>query len=196
MTSIADKIIALKDADLELRNKLVQSGELWDGYNSEMEDLHIHNSKELETIINEIGFPTIDKVGREAYEAGWLVIQHSISRPTFMKKCMALLEKELVADKADHVLLAYLTDRIAVLEGNPQLYGTQFDWNNQKELAPNHYDDLDKVNQRRKSIGLNTLEEQTLVIKNRAKTENETPPSNLIERNKEMEVWKKSVGWI
>ena len=38
---IAKKIIALKNADLEFRGKLIEGGELGDGYNDEMAKIHI-----------------------------------------------------------------------------------------------------------------------------------------------------------
>jgi hypothetical protein len=90
--SIAKKIIELKNADLTLRDKLVQFGQLSEGYNDEMEELHNKNAKVLNDIMDTIGYPTIDKVGKEANEATWLVIQHSIGQPEFMKKCLKLLE--------------------------------------------------------------------------------------------------------
>jgi hypothetical protein len=195
--SIAEKIIALKNADLKLRDKLVRNGQLFaDGYNAEMQRLHNRNAKILNKIINEIGYPTTDKVGKEASEAAWLVIQHSIGQPQFMKSCMELLKNAVSENKADRKNLAYLTDRIAVFEGNPQLYGTQFDWDKNGELKPNLFDDLKKVNQRRKSIGLNTLEEQTEIIKNRAKKENESPPADYEKRKQKFNEWRKKAGWI
>ena len=54
--------------------------------NEEMKELHNKNAKILNEIIA-IDYPTIDKVGKEANEATWLVIQHSIEQPDFMKKC-------------------------------------------------------------------------------------------------------------
>jgi len=45
--SIAEKIIRLKNADLELRDKLIQKEELGKGYNKEMEKLHNRNSEIL-----------------------------------------------------------------------------------------------------------------------------------------------------
>lgn len=45
-----------------------------------MEQLHNRNAKILNDIIEAIGYPTIDKVGKEASEAAWLVIQHSIGQ--------------------------------------------------------------------------------------------------------------------
>jgi len=178
-----------------LRDKLVQSGQLSEGYNEEMKELHNRNAKILSDIIDTIGYPTIDKVGQEANEAAWLVIQHSIGQPEFMKKCAKLLEKAVSENKANPKSLAYLTDRIAVLEGKPQLYGTQFDWDKNGNLSPNLFDDLNKVNKRRKSIGLNTLEEQTEIIRRQAKNENQSPPTDIENRKQEIEEWKRNVGW-
>jgi hypothetical protein len=55
---IAEKIIKLKDADLELRNRLIRSGNLGNRYNKEMADLHNRNAKKLNDIIKLIGYPT------------------------------------------------------------------------------------------------------------------------------------------
>ena len=192
---IANNIINLKNADLKLRNKLIQNGQLGHGYNEEMQQLHHKNADTLNDIIDRIGYPTIDKVGEEANEATWLIIQHSIGRPHFMKKCAKLLENAVNENKANRINLAYLIDRIAVFEGKPQRYGTQFDWNENGELSPQPFDDLTKVNQRRKSIGLNTIEEQTVIIRRQAKEENQSPPTNFEKRKKEMDEWRIAVGW-
>jgi len=193
---IAEKIIELKNADLELRDKLIQNKQLGEGYNEEMRQLHNRNAEVLNEIINRIGYPTVDKVGKEANEAAWLVIQHSIEQPHFMKKCAKLLENAVNEHQANPKDLAYLTDRIATFEGKPQLHGTQFDWNENGELSPKLFDDLTKVNQRRKSIGLNTLEEQTAIIRQQAKNENESPPIDFDKRKAEIDEWRKRVGWI
>jgi hypothetical protein len=112
-----------------------------------------------------------------------------------MKKSAELLKSAVNENKADPKSLAYLTDRIAVLEGNPQLYGTQFDWDEHGNLSPNPFDDLNTVNKRRKSIGLNTLEEQIEIIRRQAKNENQSPPKDIENRKQEIEEWKKNVGW-
>jgi hypothetical protein len=194
--SIAEKIINLKNADLALRNKLVQSGQLSDGYNEDMKELHNRNAEILNDIIDTIGYPTIDNVGKEANEAAWLIIQHSIGQPAFMKKCAELLKSAVIENKADAKNLAYLTDRIAVFEGRPQLYGTQFDWDENGSLSPNLLDDFAKVNERRKKVGLNSLKEQTEIIRRQAKDENESPPADFEKRKQEIEAWKRTVGWI
>lgn len=193
---ISRKIIGLKKKDDKLRTELISKGTLSYGYNQEMEVLHNDNAKELNLIMEKIGFPTTDKVGKEASNAAWLIIQHAIGQPDFMKKSARLLEIAVKEKKADPKGLAYLTDRIAVFEGKPQRYGTQFDWDENGEMKPDRVDDPAKVNQRRRALGLNTLEEQTEIINNRVINENQRPPKDLDERRREYDRWRKSVGWI
>jgi len=193
---ISERIIELKNADLKLRNKLIENKKLFEGYDEEMEKLHKQNAIILDEIINIIGYPTIDKVGKEASEAAWLIIQHSIGSPDFMKRCAEQLQNAVKENQADPIHLAYLTDRIAVLEGNPQLYGTQFDWDEKGNLSPNLFDDLQMVNQRRQSIGLNSLEEQTEIIRNRIIQENQLPPEDFEKRKQEALEWRRKTGWI
>lgn len=192
----AERIIHLKNADLEFRDQLVQNGQLGDGYHVEMEKLHNENAKSLHDIILIIGYPSIDLVGKEASEAAWLIIQHAIGQPDFMKKCAELLKDLVNKNRADPKNLAYLTDRIAVFEGKAQLCGTQFDWDENGEMVPNDFDDLIKVNQRRKAIGLNTLEKQTALIRHQMEKEKQTPPEDFENRKEEFNKWKKRVGWI
>ena len=192
---IAKKIIDLKNADLALRDKLINEGKLGDGYNEEMKILHNKNAQILDKIMNTIGYPTAEKVGKEARDASWLIIQHSIEQPEFMKRSAELLKTAVKNNKADPRNLAYLTDRIAVFQDQPQRYGTQFDWDENGNLSPHTVDDAIKVNKRRKSIGLNTVEEQTEVIRIQALREKQSPPKDLEKRKREMEEWKKSVGW-
>ena len=193
---IAERIIKRKNADLKLRNRLIQDGRLGKGYDEEMERLHNTNAEILNEIIDTMGYPTIDKVGKEASEAAWVIIQHSIGQPNFMKKCLKLLENAVTENKANPKHLAALSDRIASFEGKPQLYGTSFDWDKNGELSPKLYDDLAKVNERRKSIGLNTMEEQIQIMRMRVKSENQLPPIDFDKRKRKYDEWRKKVGWI
>ncbi len=193
---IVEKIMALERADLELRDRLIQSNQLGEGYNKEMAALHRSNARHLDQIISVIGYPTVDQVGQQANAAAWLVIQHAIGLPDFMRRCCQLLETAVKSGQASPVHLAYLSDRIAVFEGKGQHYGTQFDWDEDGMLSPQLIDDRIKVDERRRSIGLNTLEEQTWLLRRRVSDENQSPPRNVKERKRDYDVWRKSVGWI
>ncbi|CAH0999180.1 hypothetical protein LEM8419_00477 [Neolewinella maritima] len=194
--SIAKKLLALKQADLDLRNQLLQGGQLSEGYNKEMEALHRSNAQQLAQLIDTIGYPTVERVGEEASAAAWLLIQHAISLPDFMRRCRTLLEEAVRAGQADPVHLAYLSDRIAVFEGKVQRYGTQFDWDAEGRLSPQLLDDRAMVDARRKAIGLNTLEEQTELLRQRADGEKQVPPGDARDRKRAYDIWRKAVGWI
>jgi hypothetical protein len=194
--NIAKTLIGLQEADLALRGQLARQGRLGQGYHPAMEQLHHQNAGILSDIVDQIGFPTVQKVGQAASDAAWLVAQHAIGQPTFLKKWAELLATAVYAEQADPQGLAYLLDRIAVLEGRPQRYGTQFDWNERGELAACPCDDLIRVDQRRRAIGLNSLEEQTEALRQRAQEEHQAPPPDLAQYQREQELWRKKVGWV
>jgi len=175
-SEIAKRIITLKQKDDALRQKLIESGELSKGYNPEMERLHISNAIKLESIIHEIGFPCRDKVGQDAANAAWIIVQHAISRPSLMQRYYDLMEDAVASKKANPVHLAYLSDRINVFQDKPQLYGTQYDWDENGKMSPKAFDNLDEVNKRREELGLNTVQEQTRIMRKRAVKENQQPP--------------------
>lgn len=195
-TLYAQKILEMHQADTALRDSLIHKKILSEGYNEEMKKLHNHHAEILFTLIEEKGYPTSQKLGKEAAEAAWILILHSIGKPNYMRKWAVLLEMEVKNHRASPKELAYLTDRIAVLEGKPQSYGTQFDWDEKGELSPQPFDDLIQVNERRHSIGLNSLQAQTEIIRKRAQVENQEPPKNYSKRKHEMQQWRKQVGWI
>jgi hypothetical protein len=153
---------------------------------------YIYHATILDEIIKEIGFPTIEKVGKKANEAAWLVIQHSIALPSFETMCITF-KGGCRSSKSGFDTLCYLTDRIAVFEDKPQVFGTQFDWDENGQLSPNPIEDVANVNERRKSVGIpNTIEEQTELIRINARHDNLTPPKDFMNRKQKMEEWKKA----
>jgi hypothetical protein len=92
---------------------------------------------------------------------------------------------------------AFLEDRIRALEGRPQKYGTQFDWNDNGEMSPYpEIEDPSIVNELRASIGLCALEEEIAKKRAAIKRSGEPVPQDIHQRRKEMETWARSVGWI
>jgi hypothetical protein len=194
--TIAQRILELRRADLDLRDRLLRAGQLNDGYHEEMAALHDRNATVLEEIIDSVGYPSEDRIGEPASAAAWLVVQHAIGRPDFMRKCRDLLAQAVQQERADPVRLAYLDDRIAVLEGRRQRYGTQFDWDENGELSPQPMDDPEAVARRRKTLGLTTLEARTASLRQRAREENQRPPKDWNKQQRAYEAWRKEVGWV
>ena len=193
---IARKIIQMQKQDLILRDKLLKEGVLFEGYYPQMEELHNKNADKLASIIQKIGYPTVYKVGKKAMSATWLIIQHAISKPTFMKNCAILLDLEVKLGNASKVSWVYLTDRIAVLSNKKQLYGTQFDWDENGEMSPKPIKYAKYVNKRRQAIGLNTIEEQIILMRTRVQEEQHTAPEDYFLRKIKIHQWQKKVGWI
>ncbi len=80
--------------------------------------------------------PVLRRSGRTGSGAVWLIVQHAIGLPSFQRRCLALLEAAVARGEAPAWQVAMLTDRIRSLEGRPQSYGTQFDWDSNGELSP------------------------------------------------------------
>lgn len=110
--------------------------------------------QQLKIIIAENGFPSVSSFGEGGARAAWVVVQHSDDLE-FMKDYLELMKKH--SDDVDKELLASLEDRICILEGRPQIYGTQMS-KNPRGWKPKPIKDPDNVNARRKELGLNTLE--------------------------------------
>jgi hypothetical protein len=193
---IAQQIIELMQRDIETRDKLIKEGALHETYHPSLRKVHHENANKLEEIIKRIGIPTIEKIGKEGYEASWLIVQHAIEHPQFMKHYRDSLKAIVRQHKTYAIHFAYLSDRINFFEGRPQEYGTQFDWDDHGEMSPYAFDSLEKVNERRKLLGLNTLEEQMIIMRKHILDTNQKPPENLAQRKIDFLRWKKEVGWI
>lgn len=122
---LAAQLIEMAELDLAVREKLQAENRLLPGYNPEMEIVHRRHAARLREIIAETGWPTRSKVGEQASDAAWLIVQHSIGEAAFMKGCYQLMQ--LVKSDINPSNLAYLHDRICYFTGRPQRYGTQFD---------------------------------------------------------------------
>lgn len=111
----------------------------------------------LREIIDAHGWPGPGLVGQEGSAAAWLISQHAVSRPELMRRCLALLEPLAEEGIAPRSEVALLLDRIRTLEGKPQIYGSQFVWNERGELVPQPIEDEAHVDERRAAAGLEPL---------------------------------------
>jgi hypothetical protein len=187
------RLVEMARRDLECRAKLLNAGEMGDFYHPEMQKVHEAHAAELERIIAGGSWPGIGTAGPDGAEAAWLIAQHAIGRPHFQRACRVLLQQAVERGEAEAWQLAYLTDRIRVFEGKPQLYGTQFDWDEAGEMSPNPIEDAAGVDARRAALGLPPLAETIAARRNEA--ESEPRPADLAKRRHEFEAWARSVGW-
>lgn len=195
-SQVQETLKRMLEADLQKRQELIERGELFEGYHPEMEAIHAANTKRLEEIISDFGFPTLRRVGEEAAEAAWLVVMHSVGNPPFMRNVLALLKGSQYEGEIEPRQLAYLEDRIRVLSGQTQIYGTQFDWDENGVLSPAPLAYPEQVDELRRSIGLPSLAEQTERMRERVRQEGDTPPTDPLAWKQKSEEWAKKVGWL
>lgn len=159
--NLADELVAMMSEDQRVLQQLFDAGELPSGaYHPRMKALHEQNASRLKEIIGTHGWPGISLVGEEAAKAAWLVVQHSVSDPEFMGESASLLEDAVAREDAAGWQLAFLKDRVCMLSGKPQYYGTQFDIDEDGWPIPFPIEDSARVNERRARLGLNSLEER------------------------------------
>jgi hypothetical protein len=192
----AEEIIKMKNYDLHVRARLADSGELFKGYNQEMEEVHIKNARYLENIMQQIGWPGKDKVGTEARDAAMIIVQHAISLPDFQKRCLQKIKDAIDSGQEEKRNYAFLYDRICFNERRPQKFGTQYDWDENGQLSPWTIENPNKVNTFRLEYGLNTIDEESEAVRKGAQENNEQAPCDFESRQQEIYEWSRRIGWI
>ena len=163
--ALADTLLELLAKDEATRAKLVESGELFDGYHPEMAAVHLANAARLAEIIETWGWPGETLVGKRAANAAWIILQHAIGSPELMRRCLPLLTEAAARGDVPPEQSAYLHDRICAFEGRPQRYGTQFDWDEEGKLSPGPLEDEERVDAFRAGVGLGPLQERLTAIR-------------------------------
>lgn len=185
------QLLALARADERTRAELAARGALGGGYHPEMERVHARAAAELTAVLDEHGWPSSSAVGADGVRAAWLVVQHAIGCPALMRRARPLAWDAAHRGELPAAGAAMLDDRIRVLEGRPQRYGTQHDWNERGELAPEPIEDPAAVDDRRRTVGLPPLAEQIAALR----AEQESKPPDLAAYRAEQHAWAVRSGW-
>lgn len=163
---LTQEILAMAEADQRILQELAETGELGTiEYHPRVREIHIKNTIRMKEIIEEYGWPGRDLVGQEGAEAAWMVVQHAVLDLDFMQSCVPLLENAVKNNQSEGWHLAFLRDRLLTLRGQPQIYGTQFDRDEEGWPIPYPIEDEADVDQRRADLGLNTLKERILEMR-------------------------------
>lgn len=193
---LRQELLAMRAEDERVREELAKTGELFDGYHPTMESVHLKNAARLEEMLAEYGWLGKSLVGEDGAEAAWLIVQHAISRPDLQRRFLPLLKAQIGRGENPTWQAAYLEDRILSFEGKPQIYGSQFDWNERDAMSPNEIFEPEKIDERRAAAGLETPYSEYIKAHNEAvRKSNEKPPDNLDERQRAFEEWARAVGW-
>ncbi len=116
------------------------------------------NQKRLKEIITLIGWPSKDLVGETASSGAFLVAQHAPDDLNFMKEVFSYVEADYRKRKASSSQYALMYDRIKMMEGKPQRFGTQFHMDSSGCRAWK-LEEPERVDEYRAQMGLENLTE-------------------------------------
>ena len=158
-TALQHELLTLLHEDYVDRNRITADGALLRPSNpnltsvvDQIREVNRRNAARLQSIVAEHGWPGISLVGTAGARAAYRLVLHAITLPDFQRAMLALIARAAAAGEASSWEAARLDDIIRRLEGQPQKYGTQFNWNENDELFC--------VGDLRAEIGLCSLEDE------------------------------------
>jgi hypothetical protein len=158
-TQIADEINMMAEHDQRIRSDFysIPAERQKKKHENIIAPIDEKNTQRIKQIIEEIGYPTISKVGKTASFNTWLLVQHSPDQ-SFRSSCLQLMQNE--KNDINPQNIAYLEDRLNMLQNKPQRYGTQLRQDQETgRLKLYTITDIKTVNDARQAVGLETLEE-------------------------------------
>ncbi len=149
--------------DQDIRNQYVAAQKKYGYQGKEMDSLgkimvlkDSLNLIKIVKILDEKGWVGTDKVGQQANQTLFLVIQHSDLK--VQQKYLPMMREAVKKGNANASSLALLEDRVALREGRKQIYGSQIGTN---PITKKQYvlplEDPDNVDKRRFEVGLDSL---------------------------------------
>jgi hypothetical protein len=157
--SLRHELVSMRAEDLLVRGELEAAGELGGPYVPRMEAVHVRNAARLRELIAEHGWPAEDIAGEDGAKAAWFIVQHAVGEPEFQRQMLRLLREFAAAGRIPAWHAALLEDRIAIQEGRPQRFGSQWvDSPEDGRIRPWRLADPEHVNELRASVGLPDLQ--------------------------------------
>jgi len=115
------------------------------------------NAARITEIIDDYGWMGSEDIGEDGNETLFLCIQH-INDSIIQNKYLPILKQAVSQGNAKGWHYAFLTDRVLMNQGKPQIYGTQTINSNQRiYLVPLQFPE--RVDELRKDVGLDTLKD-------------------------------------
>jgi hypothetical protein len=111
--TLREELLVMAAEDRRVRQQLLETGKLGDGYAPEMEAVHRKNASRLKEMIDEHGWPDRDLVGEDGTLAAWFIAQHAIGDPEFQRQALGLIQQKTKQGRVPDAQEAYLFDRIA-----------------------------------------------------------------------------------
>lgn len=157
------KLLTIFDDDQTIRREYISAQKEFGRQSKQVESLgkimtlkDSINLVKVTEILDKYGWVGSDKVGGQANQTLFLVIQHSDLKT--QQKYLPMMREAVKNKKASSSSLALLEDRVALDEGKRQIYGSQIGYDNETNksyVLP--LEDPDNVDKRRAAVGLGPL---------------------------------------
>lgn len=121
-------------------------------------DVTGQNTRYLRQLVLEVGWVDVQRFGYAASNAAFLLTLHSLDLP-LMLAALPEVEKDRAPDRLGPEAHAYLWDRIQLLRGGRQRYGTQVSWTDQEDPWVKPVEDPEQVVALRKAFGMLPLDD-------------------------------------
>ena len=152
--------VADQQAIKDFRDKIIDSNKLI-SINNE----HLNT---VRRIISDFGLPTITNSSHDAYKAVVLVALHS-GDVGFLENILQELKmaNSSSIEKRD---IAYVTDKMRVIQNQPQLYGTQYKISANGDMHYIEIEDPENLERRRVELGMESFEEYKKTVERSIKS--------------------------
>ncbi|MGZ3775579.1 MAG: DUF6624 domain-containing protein [Pseudobdellovibrionaceae bacterium] len=128
------------------------------------------NTTDLKELLTIYSWFKISEFGQKTDNQAWLIVQHADQDHEFQESILTILDALWHRGETSPANYAYLYDRVASSFGDPnrkklQRYGTQGHCIGPGQWEPWPIESPDKVDERRKSVGLNSIDEYKKMFK-------------------------------
>ena len=172
---LRDELLKMRDVDQKVREDCPKrsADEQIKCYAEISEKVDKPNTKRLNEIYEESGFPTFKAVGKEGVEAFMLILQHTPDE-ALRQKMLKPIEKAFKRKEISANEYTNYVDRLLVHQGKPQIYGSNFDLKDGK-LVMSKVKDRKNLAKIRRKAGLPTIEKYAEMLKEVYKLEVKVP---------------------
>ncbi|WP_163507248.1 DUF4135 domain-containing protein [Fodinicola acaciae] len=163
---IRQRLLRMDRVDAALRMPWARGGFADEALHRRLTMLVAAGASWLREVLDQHGWPGRSMVGLAATTAASRLVQHLEDDLPLQRRCLDLMSRAAEAGDFPTREVAYATDTVRLAEGRRQVYGTKFDRVG-GELVPCPLEDPERVDERRKAMGLGPLEEYARELRQR-----------------------------
>jgi hypothetical protein len=133
-----------------------------DGTRRHFDRIDQANTRALKRILDRISYEELMALSPSAADQAFSIISHSPD-DAFKRRMVAVFEPLARAGRLPGERIALLVDDLAIAEGRPQVYGTNFECVGGVH-QPRLTEDMERLNERRAALGMSTIEQYTALM--------------------------------